>query len=192
MTSYTGIQLSRRFKEWIELIQPLPVKYGYPRGIKHGDDFITYRDIGSTPDLAVGTGIMSERRTFLVTVQTKTAEDNLLYSSIVKFATRGSYVTLISEDMRKDVTVEDGWINSIMVSVFNAIDPGAVQPDYTAEEVRAILQDVADNYMSSTSTYRQTDGDSALDSFVVPELPKPIYTYDEMLELKQEYLDRLI
>ena len=190
MRSYTGVQLSKRVKEFLEMVQPLPVKYGYPRGIKKGDSFISYRDVGSTPTLAVGGGIISERRTYLVTVQTKTAESNLFYSTLIKFATEGSYVTFMSEDLRRDVTVEDGWINSIMLVVYNVIEP--TEATYSREEVRMILQDIADNYLFVTSIYRRTLEQSFIDKLVVPQLTQESYTYQELLALKQTYLDKLV
>lgn len=190
MTSYTGVQISKRVKEFLELVQPLPVKYGYPRGIKKGDSFITYRAVGSTPNMAVGGRIISERRTYMVTVQTKTAESNLFYSTLIKYATEGSYISFMSEDMRKDVTVEDGWINSIMLVVYNVVEQS--ETVYSREEVRMLLQDIADNYLFTTSIYRGTLEESFIDSMKVPELEQEEFSYSEVLELKRQYLDKVV
>lgn len=190
MRSKTGIQVSKSVKAFLELAQPLPVKYGYSRGVKKSSSFVTYRDAGTTPTRSIGGRIISERRTYMVTVQTKTAEANLYYSMMIKYASEGTFVEFMSDDLRKDVTVESGWINTIILSVYNVVEQASNV--YTAEEVRFILQDVADNYLFVTSVYGLTLADSVIDEMVVPELPQPVYTYDEMLALKRDYLDKLV
>jgi len=190
MKSSTGIQLSKYVKAFLELAQPLPVKYGYSRGIKKNGGYVTYRDAGSTPTRSIGGRILSENRTYVVTVQTQTAEQNLYYSMMIKYASEGTYAEYKSDDIRKDVTVESGWINTIILNVYNVVE--AASNTYTAEEVRFILQDVVDNYLFVTSVYGLTLEDSFIDSMVVPQLPKETYTYDEMIALKQEYLDKLV
>ena len=189
MSIISGRRISLGVKRFLELAQPLSVKYGYSRGIKGKDPIVTYRDMGSSQRYAVGGKIISEKRTYLVTIQTTTAELNLYYSTMIKFAAEGSHIAFVQEDLRKDVTVEDGWINSIILSAYNAgEDNGA----YTPTEVREMLQLIADNYLFVTSIYRGTLEDSFIDSMVVPELEDKLYSYAQVLQLKQEYLDKIV
>ena len=190
MRSKTGIQVSKSVRAFLELAQPLPVEYGYSRGVKQKSSYVTYKDAGTTPTRSIGGYILSERRTYMVTVQTKTAEENLYYSMMIKYASEGTFVEFMSDDLRKDVTVASGWINTIILSVYNVVEE--TLNTYTAEEVRFILQDVADNYLFVTSVYGLTLDDSFLDSMVVPELPQEVYTYNEMIALKRQYLDKLV
>lgn len=177
-------------KNFLEMVQPLPVKYGYPRSVKRGPSFVTYQDMGTEMRKSIGSSIISERKTYTITVQTKTAEQNILYSEFIKHGTDGSTIEFLSDDLRRDVTVDDGWINTIILRSYNGFDPE--QKIYTAKQVHSLLQQIADSYIFVTSRYATTLEESFIDKLVVPPLEEKLYTYQEMFALKQEYLDRLI
>lgn len=185
------VQKSMLVKQFLELVQPLAVRYGYIRGITRDINFITYQDLG-IGDIRTGIGntLISDTTTFVITVQTATAEQNMFFSEMIKLGTQGTEIQLISEGLREDTTVQRGYINTIIVNVFNTLE--AHKTVYTASEVRDILQRVADNYIFITSIYRWTLAQSFIDRLVVPELEDKLYSYDEMLAMKQEYLDRLL
>lgn len=186
-----GKSVALMMKSFLEMVQPLEIVYGYPRGVKKGNAFISYRMMGtSSQNVGIGNHLIAETKTFVVTVQTKTAEQNLLYSGFITHGVEGSPVRFVSEDVRRDVTVEDGWINTIILSVFNGLD--VQQKVYPKEEVRNILQEIADKYIFVTSMYATTLRDSFIDRFTVPELEKEVYSYEEVLALKQQYIDRLL
>lgn len=190
MINLTSVQISTRVKTFLELAQPLPVKYGYPRGIKEQDNFISYQDMGTTMRVGIGNNIISERKTYAITVQTRLAEDNILYSELIKRAMEGTIIMYVSDQMRKDVLVKSGWINTILVTVYNGLD--LTPKMYTPEQVRNILQDIADRYLFITSIYAQDRAQTFIDNLRVPEFEQQEYTYEEVLALKQEYLDRLL
>ena len=114
----------------------------------------------------------------------------MFYSDLIKLGTEGSEIEFISESPRKDTTVKSGWINTIIVYVYNNLHARKVV--YTAEEVRAMMQSIADLYIFVTSIYRRDASQSFLDRLTVPELEDRLYTYEEFLEYKVEYLDRLL
>lgn len=190
MIGLSGKQLALRVKSFLEIVQPLSVKYGYPRGVTRGESFVTYQDMGSELIRGIGNHIIGEWKSYIITVQTKTAEQNLLYSGLIKYGTEGSNFLFLSESLRKDTTVEAGWINTIMLRVFNSVD--AEQQVFTADEVRAILQAIADHYIFVTSIYAPTVSASFYDSMVVPELEDKNYSLEEVLSLKQQYMDKLL
>lgn len=184
------IDSTKEMKSFLELVQPLPVKYGYSRGVVKDESTISYRNTASTPRLGIGNELISERVTFVVTIQTKTAEQNLIYSAMLKYGTYKSKVMFVAEDMRRDVTVESGWINTIILTAYNRTSVDDLR--FTADEVYEILQDIADRYVMITSLYRDPYELSTIDKFVVPELEDRIYHYAEVLTLKHEYLDRFV
>ena len=71
---FTGKALSMRVRDFLQIVQPLKVLYGYPRGVRSGEVFVTYQDIGSEIRRGVGNHLISEWHSYVVTVQTKTAE----------------------------------------------------------------------------------------------------------------------
>ena len=180
----------KTMRNLLELAQPLEVKYGYIRGVAKENSYVTFRNVSSTIRRGIGNQYISERVTYVVTVQTKTAEQNLIYSAMIKYATSETNVIFISEDLRRDTLVENGWINSIILSVFNSAD--VVRTIYTKEEVTELLQTIADRYVMVTSVYKDPFDESIIDKFVVPELEDRLYHLSEVLQLKQEYLDRLV
>ncbi len=190
MIGLSGKQLALRVKSFLEIVQPLSVKYGYPRGVTKGTSFVTYQDMGSELRTGIGNRIIGEWKSYIVTVQTKTAEQNLLYSGLIKYGTEGSNFMVVSENLRKDTTVEAGWINTIVLRVFNSVD--YEQQVFTADEVRAILQSIADHYVFVTSIYAPTVSESFYDSMVVPELEDRNYSLTELLSMKQQYMDKLL
>lgn len=190
MISSIGIRISKQVKSFLELAQPLPVKYGYQRGVRQGDGFVTYRDIGSTIESAVGGRLISERRSYMITVQTKTAEQNLLYSYMIKLASDGSYVTIVSEDLRKDLTVEDGWINSLVVTVYNATLSDEIV--LSAQDAGDLLQEAIRIYMLATKMFASASQAEAASRLAVPELNKQQYTYAEVIKMKHEAIDALV
>lgn len=187
----TQIARAQLVKAFLQTVQPLEVSYGYGRGIKRGRSFVTYQDAGNqTVRIGIGNTLISERGMYIITVQTKTAQENMFYSDLIKLGTEGSEIEFISESPRKDTTVKSGWINTIIVYVYNNLHANKVV--YTAEEVRAMMQSIADLYIFVTSIYRQDASQSFLDKLTVPELEDRLYTYEEFLEYKVEYLDRLL
>lgn len=108
-----------KVKHFLEVVQPLPVKYGYHRGVvADAEGFVAYRAMASSQRMSVGGSRIAARTTFVITVQTKTAEKNLEISQMIKDGTVGSEISFVSDDLRPDMTVEAGWINTIIVSVF--------------------------------------------------------------------------
>lgn len=190
MIGLSGKQLALHVKAFLEIVQPLSVRYGYPRGVKTGEAFVTYQDIGSEMRRGIGNHIIGEWRSYIVTVQTKTAEQNLYYSDMIKYGTEASNFVVLSESMRKDATVDAGWINTIVLRVFNGLE--LEQVVFTAAEVREVLQAIADHYIFVTSIYAKTVAESFYDTMVVPELEDRPYSLQELLTLKQQYLDKLI
>jgi len=185
------VQKSMLVKQFLEMVQPLAVKYGYVRGITRETNFITYQDLGiDNIRTGIGNTLISDTTTFVITVQTMTAEQNMFFSEMIKLGTQGTEIQLISEGLREDTTVQSGYINTLIVNVFNTLE--AHKTIYTASEVRDILQKVADNYIFITSIYRWTLAQSFIDKLIVPELEDRLYSYEEMLAMKQEYLDRLL
>lgn len=180
----------KAMRSFLELAQPLEVKYGYIRGVAKENSFVTFRNVSSSIRRGIGNQYISERVTYVITVQTKTAEQNLIYSAMIKYATSETNVLFVSEDLRRDTLVENGWINTIIVNVFNSAD--IVKLFYTKEETAALLQDIADRYLMVTSLYKDPFSESVIDKFTMPELEDRKYALWEVLKLKQEYLDRLI
>ena len=180
----------KTMRNFLELAQPLEVKYGYIRGVAKENSYVTFRNVSSTIRRGIGNQYISERVTYIVTVQTKTAEQNLIYSAMIKYATSETNVVFISEDLRRDSLIENGWINSIILSVFNSAD--VVKTIYTKEETMKLLQDIANRYVLITSVYKDPFDESIIDKFVVPELEDRLYPLSEVLQLKQEYLDKFI
>lgn len=186
----TGKELALDIKTFLEAVQPLPIHYGYARGIKTAECLVTYYVSSSTYRQGIGNHLMSQRTTNIVTVQTKTAEQNILYSEMIKRGTEGSSIVFVSDSLRKDPTVKDGWINTIILYAYTSL--ALRRQTYTAEEVREELQRIADHYLFVTSIYNETLAQSIIDNFIIPELPKPLYSYEEFLQLKAQYLDRLV
>lgn len=181
---------TKAMRRFLELAQPLEVKYGYIRGVAKENSFVTFRNVSSSIRRGIGNQYISERITYVITVQTKTAEQNLIYSAMIKYATSETNVLFVSEDLRRDTLVENGWINTIIVNVFNSAD--IVKLFYTKEETAALLQDIADRYLMVTSLYKDPFSESVIDKFTIPELEDRTYALWEVQKLKQEYLDRLI
>lgn len=175
-------------KTFLQLVQPNPVKYGYAQGVKREKSFVTYQLMNTSLSVAIGNHIFGERQTYIVTVQTKTALQNMIYSDMIRYGTNKNKVEFVSDNLRKDPSVEAGYINSIIVRVYNGLD---IQM-YTAQEVRALLQEIADLYIFVTNRYDSTISASFIDHYEVPELEERYYTQSEVLQMKQEYLDRLI
>lgn len=190
MINNSGKKLALKMKRFLELVQPLPVKHGYPRGIKSGEAFVSYQEMSTTPTIGIGNRIISETRLYTITVQTKTAEQNLLYTDLIKYGTQETDVMLASTDLRKDPLVQDGWINTIIVRVYNGFS--LEQVVFTVEEVRNILQEIADRYLFVTSIYGIDIEDSFIDRMVVSDLEDKDYSYEELVALKKQYLDKLI
>lgn len=184
------VDTTKQLKQFLEIVQPLQVRYGYVRGIVEDTSIITYRNMSSNIRKGIGNRLISERALFVVTVQTKTAEQNLLYSAMIKYGTEESPVIFISEDLRKDVTVENGWINTIILQVYSKV--GEAKVVYNRDEVEIMLQEIADRYIMVTSIYKEPFEDSVIDRFKVPELEDRFYHIDEIISLKQEYFDRYI
>ncbi len=181
---------TKAMRRFLELAQPLEVKYGYIRGVAKENSFVTFRNVSSSIRRGIGNQYISERVTYVITVQTKTAEQNLIYSAMIKYATSETNVLFVSEDLRRDTLVENGWINTIIVNVFNSAD--IVKLFYTKEEATNLLQDIADRYLMVTSLYKDPFSESVIDKFTIPELEDRKYALWEVQKLKQEYLDRLI
>lgn len=188
--SITSVKMATSIKQFLEIVQPLPVKYGYSRGIKKEDCYITYNYSGSTLSKGIGNSLIGERQTYIITVQTKTAIQNMIFSQLIRRGTHQSRVEFVSDNIRKDTTVKDGWINTIILYLYTGLEESRII--YTEEEVRKELQSIADLYIFVTSMYDETLAQSFIDSFTIPELEKEFYSYEEFMELKQEYLDRLL
>lgn len=190
MINASPLLMAKTIKNFLEVATPVPVKYGYPRGIAKDNALVTYQQSNTTTSRGIGNRVVGERITYVITVQTKTATDCLLYSTMIRRATSLTNVEFVSDSIRKDVTVKDGWINTIIVYLYTGVD--ITQQTYTGDEVKRALQMIADRYIFVTSMYDETLAQSFIDKFTVPELPKSTYTYDEFLSLKREYIDRLI
>lgn len=190
MINISSIDLAITMKKFLEIVQPLPVKYGYTRGIKQGDCYITYQQASTTMTRAIGNQLIGERQTFIVTVQTKTAEQNMLYSQLIRRGTERSSVEFVSDGIRKDTTVKDGYVNTIILYIYTSVE--APQMSYTPEQVQIELQEITDRYIFITSIYNNTLSESIIDKFIVPKLDKEQYSYAEFLALKQKYLDKLL
>ena len=188
--SKTAVEMATSVKQFLELVQPLPVKYGYSRGARTGEIVLTYYQVGTTLTKAIGNQIVSERQTYLITVQTKTAEQCLLYSQLIRRGTNKSNFEYISDSIRRDTTVENGWINSIIIYTYTSVDAG--QYLFSAEEVREELQAIADNYIFVTNIYNTAVANSFIDKLKIPKLQDRSYTLTEFIELKQKYLDKLL
>lgn len=181
---------TKAVRSFLELAQPLDVKFGYIRGVARENNYVTYRNVSSSIRRGIGNQYISERVNYVITVQTKTAEQNLIYSAMIKHATSETNVLFVSEDLRRDTLVENGWINTIIVNVFNSAD--AIRLVYTKEEATALLQAIADRYVMVTSLYKEPFSESVIDKLIVPELEDRFYPLEEVQSLKQEYLDRFI
>ena len=187
----TSIQRAQLVKRFLELVQSLPVRYGYVRGIRAEDNYVTYQDMGTVSiNRGIGNQLMSERAAFVITVQTKTAEQNMFYSELIKLGTDGSELVFIAENQRKDTTVESGYINTIIVYIYNNMN--TVKVVYTAKEVQQLLQDIASRYIFVTNIYRADLASSFIDKLIVPLPEDRLYGYDEVLVMKQEYIDKLL
>jgi len=184
------LDTTKTMRSFLELAQPLDVKYGYIRGVAKENSYITYRNVSSSIRRGIGNQYISERVNYVITVQTKTAEQNLIYSAMIKYATSETNVLFISEDLRRDTLVENGWINTIIVNVFNNED--VVKLIYTKADATALLQAIADRYVMITSLYKDPFSESDIDKFTIPELEDRFYSLSEVQSLKQEYLDRFI
>lgn len=186
----SAVEMATSVKQFLEVVQPLPVKYGYSRGARTSEVVLSYYQAGTTLTKAIGNQIVSERQTYLVTIQTKTAEQCLLYSQLIRRGTNKSNFEYISDSIRRDTTVENGWINSIIIYTYTSVDAG--QYLFSAEEVREELQAIADNYIFATSQYNTTVANSFIDKMKIPKLQNRTYTLQEFIELKQKYLDKLL
>ena len=182
------IEVASSVKNFLELVQPNPVKYGYPLGVKREKSFVTYQLMNTVPTFGIGNRIISEKQTYIVTVQTKTALQNMIYSDLIRHGTHKKNIQFVSDSLRKDTTVEVGWINTIILSVYVGLDIET----YTAEEVRAMLQEIADMYIFVTNRYAKNISESFIDHYTVPPLEDKDYNKSEVIRLKQEYLDKLI
>lgn len=190
MINASSISMASEMKRFLEIVQPLKIKYGYARGIKSDESIITYSYSGSTLTKGIGNSIISERATYIVTVQTKTAEQCMIYSELIRRGTNKSIVEFVSDSIRKDTTVKDGWINTIILYLYTGLS--VAQKSYNKDEVRQVLQEIADLYIFVTSMYDETLAQSFIDKLIVPELEQEQYTYEEFIQLKQEYVDRLL
>lgn len=190
MNNFLVLDATKRMRNFLNLAQPLEVKYGYSRGVVSKLSHITYRNVSSDIRKGIGNQLISERAMFMITVQTRTVEQNLIYSSMIKYGTAGSVVSFISEDLRKDVTVENGWINTIILSMYNAATDSAGA--FTAKEVESILQEIANNYVLVTSLYKDPFDTSIIDKFKVPEIEDRLYTFEELYEMKKVFYDQFI
>lgn len=190
MINASAVQMATSVKQFLEVVQPLQVKYGYSRGARTGDAVLTYYQVGSTLNKGIGNQIVSERQTYLITVQTKTAEQCLLYSQLIRRGTDRSNYEYVSDSIRRDTTVENGWINSIVIYAYTSVE--AIQHMFTAEEVREELQQIADRYLFTTSIYNETVAASFIDKLKIPKLQDREYTLNEFIALKQKYLDKLL
>lgn len=187
----TTLQEAELVKRFLETVQPLRPKYGYSRGVKAAEAFVTYQEMGSANvRIGIGNQLVSEKTAFVITVQTKTAKENMLYSELIRLGTQESEIEYVSDSLRPDTLVADSWINTIIVNVYNNIHSRKVV--YTADEVRQELQIIADRYIFVTSIYRETLAASFIDTLVVPELEDKLYSYEEFLALKQRYFDKLL
>lgn len=187
----TAIQRAELIRLFLETVQPLKVEYGYAKGIKKSRGAISYQDMGSTNVRnGIGNQLISERSTFLVTVQTKTAQENMFYTELIKLGTEKSDIEWLSDSMRKDPTMEAGYMNSIILRVYNNLH--TTKALYTAEEVRAMMQEIADYYIFATSIYREDASQSFIDKLTIPELGERFYSIEEFLAIKQEYLDKVL
>ena len=182
------IEVASSVKNFLELVQPNPVKYGYPLGVKREKSFVTYQLMNTVPTFGIGNRIISEKQTYIVTVQTKTALQNMIYSDLIRHGTHKKNIQFVSDSLRKDTTVEVGWINTIILSVYVGLDIET----YTAEEVRAMLQEIADMYIFVTNRYAKNISESFIDHYTVPPLEDRDYNKSEVITLKQEYLDKII
>ncbi len=182
------IEVASSVKNFLELVQPNPVKYGYPLGVKREKSFVTYQLMNTVPTFGIGNRIISEKQTYIVTVQTKTALQNMIYSDLIRHGTHKKNIQFVSDSLRKDTTVEAGWINTIILSVYVGLDIET----YTADEVRAMLQEIADMYIFVTNRYAKTISESFIDHYTVPPLEDRDYNKSEVITLKQEYLDKII
>ena len=191
MNVRTRIGQAQLVKTYLQTVQPLEVKYGYKRGVESNSNVITFMDVGtSSVRLGIDNSLISERVAYIITVRTKTAKENMFYSELVKLGTEGTGIEFMSEDLRKDGALQSRWINSIIVSVFNNLH--ATKVVYTADEVRNMMQSIADLYIFVTSIYKEDAKQSFIDELVVPQLEDRLYTLEEFLAYKKEYLDRLL
>ena len=174
-------------KNFLELVQPLPVKYGYSRGIQEGEGFVSYRDMATQMIVGVGGNKIGERKTFAITVQTKTAEKNLEISRLIIEGTIKSNVIFISDDFRIDTTVEAGWINTIIVWVFTStkIEPVWVTYDELMSRI------AINNLIMRENVYGETLEESVI---YVPEYEVRTYYITEanalIAEAEEGYLPR--
>lgn len=174
-------------KNFLELVQPLPVKYGYSRGIQEGEGFVSYRDMATQMIVGVGGNKIGERKTFAITVQTKTAEKNLEISSLITNGTIKSDVVFVSDDFRVDTTVEAGWINTIIVWVFTSTKIEPIWVTYSELMSRIAINSL----IMRENVYGETLSDSIIYS---PEFEKRAYHIDEadalLSQIEQAYLPR--
>lgn len=184
------LEPTKKVKSFLEMAQPLEVKYGYIRGIATENSYVTYRNVTSDIRRGIGNQYISERVSFVVTVQTRTAEQNLIYSTMIKYAAAETAILFVSEDLRKDPLVENGWINTIILNAF--ISGLLTEGVYTKEEVFELLSRVAERYVMITSLYKDPESESIIDKFVIPTLEDRDYTLSEILQMKAEYLDRFV
>lgn len=192
MINVAIVDIVRYMRQFLELLQPLPVRFGYVRSIVKDESFVTFHNTNTNPRIGIGNKIVSETTTFVITVQTKTAEQNLIYSSILRYATSGSNITFVMDDFRRDVTVENGWINTIIVTVSNRVGIDWNDLKLPAEDARTMLQEIANRYVLVTSLYKHPFEASIIERFIVPELEKEFYTYPEIMELKKIYDEQLL
>lgn len=187
----TYIQGAELIRRTLELSQPLDVLYGYPRGMQQAEAFITYQDIGTVQTVkGIGNQLIGERLAYLIVVQTNTQLQNMFYSELVKMAANGTHMLLLSESLRFDGRAKGCWKNYILVNLYNTLHPNKLI--YTAQEARLELQRIADRYIFTTSIYAQSLSDSFLDRLIVPPLEDRLYSYEEVLILKQQHLDKLL
>ena len=113
-----------------------------------------------------------------------------MYSGLIKRGTESSFIAFVSDDLRKDTTAQDGWINTIILSAYNGLE--VEQQVFTPDQVRNLLQEIADRYIFVTSMYSETVASSFIDRYIVPQLEDKNYSRAEVLALKQQYLDKLL
>lgn len=165
----------------------MPVKYGYNRGVKEGEGFVTYRDMATQLTVGIGGGYIAERKTYVITVQTKTAEKNLEISRLIIEGTIKSNVIFVSDDFRIDTTVEAGWINTIIVWVFTSTKIEPVWVTYNELMSRIAIG----NLIMRENVYGETLEESVI---YVPEYEVRTYYKTEVnaliAEAEEAYLPR--
>lgn len=148
---------------------------------------MTYRDMATQLTVGIGGGKIAERKTYAITVQTKTAEKNLEISRLIIEGTIKSNVIFVSDDFRIDTTVEAGWINTIIVWVFASTKIEPIWVTYSELMSRIAI----DNLIMRENVYGETLEESVI---YVPEYEVRTYHITEanalIAEAEEEYLPR--